>query len=125
MEEYVRKFSFSFRNFIGDNCCFFSSTINTMILPPVLYGYGTWSLTLKEEYLLRVLENRMLRRIFRPKKDEVTGGWRKLHNEEFRNLYSSSIIMRMIQSTRMRLAKHVARMARGEMYINIEGKQKE
>jgi hypothetical protein len=53
----------------------------------VLYGYETWSLTLREEYRLRVFENRVLRRIFGPKRDEVTGEWRKLHNEELRNLY--------------------------------------
>jgi len=54
----------------------------TVILPVVLYGCETWSLTLKEGRRLRVLENRVLRRIFRPKRDEVTGEWRKLHNEE-------------------------------------------
>jgi hypothetical protein len=52
----------------------------TIILPVVLYGCETWSLTLREERRLRVFENRMLRRIFGPKRDEVTGGWRKMHN---------------------------------------------
>jgi hypothetical protein len=52
----------------------------TIILPVVLYGCETWSLTLREEHRLRVFENRVLRRIFGPKRDEVTGGWRKLHN---------------------------------------------
>jgi hypothetical protein len=61
----------------------------------------TWSLTLREENTLRVLENRLLRRIFEPKRDEVTGGWKKLHDEEFRNLYSSPSISRMIKSRRM------------------------
>jgi hypothetical protein len=56
-------------------------------LPVVLYGCETWSLTLKEEYRLRVFENRVLRRIFRPKRDEVTGEWRRLHNEELYDLY--------------------------------------
>jgi hypothetical protein len=60
-----------------------------IILPVVLYGCETWSPTLREEYRLRVLENRVLRRIFGPKRDEVTGGWRKLHNEELSDLYSS------------------------------------
>jgi hypothetical protein len=60
-----------------------------IILPVVLYGCETWSLTLREEHGLRVFENRVLRRIFGPKRNEVTGGWRKLHNEELRNLYSS------------------------------------
>jgi hypothetical protein len=61
----------------------------TIILPVVLYECETWSLTLREEYRLRIFENRVLRRIFGPKRDEVTGEWRKLHNEELRDLYSS------------------------------------
>jgi hypothetical protein len=61
----------------------------TIILPVVLYGCETWSLTLREEHRLRVLETRVLRRIFGPKRDHVTGDWRKLHNEELPNLYSS------------------------------------
>jgi hypothetical protein len=60
----------------------------TIILPVVLYGCETWSLTLREEHTLRVFENRVLRRIFGPKRDEVMGEWRKLHNEELHNLYS-------------------------------------
>jgi hypothetical protein len=74
----------------------------TIILPVVLYGCETWSLTLREEHRLRVFENKVLRRIFGPKRDEVTGGWRKLHNEEFRDLYSSPSIIRMVESRRMR-----------------------
>jgi hypothetical protein len=58
----------------------------TIILPVVLYGCENWSLTLREERRLRVFENRVLRRIFRPKRDEVTGEWRKLHNKEVRDL---------------------------------------
>jgi hypothetical protein len=81
----------------------------TIILPVVLYGYRTWSLTLREEHRLRVFENRALRRIFVPKGDEMTGDWRQLHNEELHNLYSSPYIIRMIQSRRMRGAEHVAR----------------
>jgi hypothetical protein len=65
--------------------------------------------TLREEHRLRVFENRVLRRIFGPKGDEVTGGWRKLHNEELRDLYSSPSIIRIIKSRRMRWAGHVAR----------------
>jgi hypothetical protein len=76
----------------------------------VLYGCEAWSLTLREEYRLRVFENRVLRRIFGPKRDEVTGEWRKLHNEELRDLYSSSSIIRIMKSRRMRWAGHVARM---------------
>jgi hypothetical protein len=68
----------------------------TISLPVVLYGCETWSLTLREEYRLRVFENRVLRRIFGPQRDEVTGGWRKLHNEELHNVYSSPCIIRMI-----------------------------
>ncbi|PNF13874.1 hypothetical protein B7P43_G11475 [Cryptotermes secundus] len=78
----------------------------TIIFPVVLYGCETWSHTLREEHRLRVFENRMLRRIFGPKRDEVTGGWRKLHNEELHNLYSSPSIIRMIRSRRMRLGGH-------------------
>jgi hypothetical protein len=62
----------------------------------VLYGCETWSLTLREEHRLRVFENRVLRRIFGPKRDEVTGEWRKLHNKELRDLYSSASIIRII-----------------------------
>jgi hypothetical protein len=76
----------------------------------VLYGYETWSLTLREEHRLRVFENRVLRRIFGPRRDEVTRHWRKLRNEEFHNLHSSPNIIRMIKSWRMRWARHVARM---------------
>jgi hypothetical protein len=82
----------------------------TIILPVVLYGCETWSLTLREEHRLRVFENRMLRRIFGPKRDEMIGSWRKVHNEELHNLYCSSSIIRMIKSRRMRWAGHVARM---------------
>jgi hypothetical protein len=70
----------------------------------------TWSLTVREEHKLRVFENRVLRRIFGPKRDGVTAGWRKLHNEELHNLYSSPSIIRIIKSRRMRWAGHVARM---------------
>jgi hypothetical protein len=76
----------------------------------VLYGCETWSLTLREEHRLRVFENRVLRRIFGLKRDEVTGGWRKLHNEELHNLYSSPSINRMIKSRSMRWTGQVARM---------------
>jgi hypothetical protein len=68
--------------------------INYEILPVILYECETWSLTLREEHRLRVFENRVLRRIFGPKIDEVTGSWRKLHNEKLHNLYSSPSIIR-------------------------------
>jgi hypothetical protein len=70
----------------------------TIILPVVLYGCETWSLTLREEHRLRVFANRVLRRIFGPKGDEVTGEWRKLQNEEFHNLYSSPDIIRQVMA---------------------------
>jgi hypothetical protein len=78
----------------------------------------TWSLTLREEHRLRVFENRLLRRIFGPKRDEVTGDRRKLHN----NLYSSSNIIRMIRSKSMRWAGHVARMGERNAYRILVGK---
>jgi hypothetical protein len=80
----------------------------TIILPVALYGCETWSLTLREEHRLRVSENRVLRRIFGSKRDKVTGEWRKLHNEELHNLYSSPDIIRQVKSRRMRWAGHVA-----------------
>jgi hypothetical protein len=70
----------------------------SIILPVVLYGCETWSLTLREEYRLRVFENWVLRRIFGPKRDEVTGEWRRLHNKELYALYSSPNIIGMIKS---------------------------
>jgi hypothetical protein len=81
----------------------------TIILPVILYGCETWSLTLREEHRLRVFENRALRRIFGPKRDGVTEEWRKLHNEKLNNLYSFPDIIRQVKSRRMRLAGHVVR----------------
>jgi hypothetical protein len=82
----------------------------TILVPVVLYGCETWSLTLREEHRLRVFENRVLRSIFGPKWDEVTGEWRKLHNKELDILYPSPNIIRQIKSRRMRWEGHVARM---------------
>jgi hypothetical protein len=80
----------------------------TIILPVVLYGCETWSLTLREEHRLWVFESRVLRRIFGPRRDEVTGEWRKLHNEELHILYLSPNIIRQIKSRKMRWAGHEA-----------------
>jgi hypothetical protein len=76
----------------------------TIILPVVLFRCETWSVTFGKEHRLRVFENRELRRIFGPKRDEVTGGWRKPHDEELYDLYSSPSIIRMIKSRGMRCA---------------------
>jgi hypothetical protein len=84
-----------------------------IILPVVLYGCEIWSLTLIEERRLRVCENRALRRIFGPKRDEVTMKRRRLHHEELNDRYSSPNIVRVIKSRRMRWAGHVARLGEG------------
>ena len=82
----------------------------TIILPVVLYWCEAWSLTAREERKLRVFENMVLRRIFGPSRDEVTGEWRRLHNKELNSLYSSPNIVWVIKSRRMRWAGHVALM---------------
>jgi hypothetical protein len=87
-------------------------TYNITILPVVLYGCGTESLALSEKHRLWVFENRGLRRIFSPKRDEVTEEWWELHNGELRNLYSSPRLIRMFKSKRRRGAGHAARMGR-------------
>jgi hypothetical protein len=95
----------------------------TIILLIVLYGCETWSPTLTEEHRLRVFGNRVLRRIFGPKRDEVTGELRKLHNEELHTLYSSPDIIRQVKSRRMRWAGHVARMGEErKLYNDLVGK---
>jgi hypothetical protein len=84
-------------------------TYRNIVLLKLLIN-STWYLTLREEHRLSVFQNRVLRRIFGPRRDEVTGDWRKLHNEKLHNLYSSPNIIRMIKSRRMGWAGHVARM---------------
>jgi hypothetical protein len=90
----------------------------TIILPVVLYGCETWSLALREEHRLRVFENRVLRRIFGPKRDEVTGEWRKLHNGELHNLYSSpGIIRQMKPGRKMLVGRACGTQGRGEKCV--------
>jgi hypothetical protein len=111
----MKYLSFSPRNaFILNTSCNNAHSV-------VLYGFETLSLTLREEHRLRVFENRVLRRIFGPKRDEVTGGWRKLHNEELHGLYSSPSIVRAIKVRWMRWAGRVARMGGGEGCIQHFG----
>jgi hypothetical protein len=94
----------------------------TIIFPVVLYGCETWTLTLSEEHRLEVFEKRVLRKIIGPKRNEAAGGWRKLHNEELHNLYSSSSIIRMIKS-RVIWAGHEACMgAKKNAYTILMGK---
>jgi hypothetical protein len=111
---------------IYNSATYIFKNFNNIILPSapvVLYGCETWSLTLREENLLRVLENGVLRRIFGPNRDEVTGEWRKLHNEKLHILYSSPNIIRQIKSRRMRWAGHVARVGEERtVYTVLMGK---
>jgi hypothetical protein len=90
----------------------------TVILPFVLYGCKTWSLTSREEHRLRVFENRVLRKIFRPKREE-DGSWRKLHNDELHSLYTSPNIIRVIKPRRTRWVGHVARMGKGRCLYRV------
>ena len=95
----------------------------TKILPIVLYRFETWSPILREERWLRVSENRVMRRIFGPNRDEVTTEWRKLHNEELNDLYSSPTNVRVIKSRLMRWAGHIACMReRRGIYRILVGK---
>jgi len=100
---------------------------DTVILPVVMYGGETWSLTLREERRLRLFEDRVLRRIFGPTRDEVTGEWRKVHNEELNDLHSPKLV-RVIKSRRMRWAEHVALMGESRniyivLMVKSEGKK--
>jgi hypothetical protein len=97
----------------------------TIILPAVLYGCETSSVTLREQHRLKVFENRVLRGIFGLKRDEITGDWRKLHSGELHNLYSSPDIVRQIKSWRMRGAGDVAHMGEGRTVYKVSvGKPK-
>jgi hypothetical protein len=98
----------------------------TIILPVVLYGCDTWLFTLRKERRLRVLENRVPRKIFGPMRDEVTEYWRKFHTEELNDPYSSINIFRIIKSRRMRWVGHVERMGdRKGIYRVMVGKPEE
>jgi len=100
-----------------------SKIYKTIILPVVVYGCDTRSLTLREEHSLRVFGNRVLTRIFGPKRDEETGEWRKIYKEELNDLHCLSNIVRVIKSRRMRWAGHVARMGeRRGVYRVLVGK---
>jgi len=92
---------------------------STIILPIVLHGCETWSRTLRGERKLTVFENRVLRRIFGPKRDEVSGEWKKLHNEEINDLYCSPNIIWVIISRRMRWARHVACMGEKRVVCRV------
>jgi hypothetical protein len=95
----------------------------TIFLPAVLYGCETWFITLREDRRLKVYENMVLRKIYGPKRDEVTENWRKLHNEELHNMYSSPDIIRQMKSRRMKWAGHVARMVeKRKLYKLLVGK---
>jgi hypothetical protein len=91
----------------------------TIILPVIVYWCETWSLTLREQHRLRVFENRMVMRIFGSKRDEVTGEWRKLHNEELRDLYFLPITIRTMKSRRMRWVGHVTRRGEKRKYVEV------
>jgi hypothetical protein len=104
--------------------CFPVSSLRNIILPVVLYGCETWYFTPKKEHRLRMSENRVLRRIFRPKREEGAGDWRRLHKEELRNLYDSLNFLRAIKSRRRTWEGDVTRMGGGEMrnaYTNLVG----
>jgi hypothetical protein len=113
---------FSLENFVFSSSVWKKVKIRiykTIILLVVLYGCETWFLILREEHRLRVFVNRVLRRILGPKRDEVIGGWRKLHNEELHNLHSLLSIIRIMKSRRMRWAGRVARVDIRGMHIGF------
>jgi hypothetical protein len=96
----------------------------TIILPVVLYGSETWPLTLRKGHTLKMFERKVLRTIFGPKRDEIVEGWRKLHNDELHNLYSTPKINRMIKSRTMRWEGHLARIVKiGNAHNALLGNQ--
>ena len=95
-------------------------------MPVIVYGCESWSTTLANEHKLRVFENKVLRKIYGPKRDEITGEWRRLHNEELQGLYVSPDIIRIMKSQRLRWAGHVARMGEKQrLYSIVVGKPEE
>jgi hypothetical protein len=116
---------YSFQNLLSSHLISKNLIYKTVILPVVLYGCETWSLTLREEHRLKVFENRVLRRISGPKREE-DGSWRKLHNDELHSLYSSPNIVRVIKSRRMRRVGHMACMGDGRgVYMVLVGRPKD
>ena len=91
----------------------------TVILPVILYGCESWSTTLADEHKLHVFENKVLRKIYGPKRDEMTGEWRRLHNEELHGLYDSPDVVKIMKSRRLRWAGHVARMGEKRRLYSI------
>ena len=91
----------------------------TIILPAVLYDCETWSLTLREEHRLRVFENKVPRKLFWTRRDEITGEWRELHNTELHALYSSPNIIRYLKSRQLRWTGHVALWSSSEMHVEF------
>jgi hypothetical protein len=119
-----------FRNFCLPNLSknFKTKICEAITLPAVFYGSESWSLTLREGHKLRMFENRVLRGIFEPKREEVTGGCRELNNEQLHNLYASPNIIRVAKLRRMRVAGRVARLEEMRntyrMFVGIrEGKR--
>jgi hypothetical protein len=100
-------------------------THETIILPAVVYGCETSSLTSREEHRLRVFEKRVLRRIFGPEREDVKRGLRKLHNEEFHDLYSSPNNIRLLKLKKMRWEDHVARMVETRNAYRVSAKKPE
>jgi len=95
----------------------------TVILPVILYGCESWSTTLADEHKLRVFENKILRKIYGPKRDEMTGEWRRLHNDELYGLYDSPNVVKIMKSRRLRWADHVSRMEKkGRLYSILVGR---
>jgi hypothetical protein len=120
-KKFLAQLAQKFADFCGSRN--FINVVKTVILRFVLYGCETWSLTLREERRMRAFENRVFKRIFWPKRDEVTGEWRKLHNEKHNDLYSLPNIIRVTKSSRRGWTRHVVCMVeRRGVYRVLVGK---